>query len=138
MSCERIASFEFSSRNQNSQFLALSRDLIIKGNHCDRGSRLWWLCLQHLHDFIQTGHIFSCYMCHCVYICMYIIKFLDFDNSLNVRQNLFNLPYKRRHSVWHLIKPQGIAIKKHVTQIFHTRGFDNSVLCRQCLDQQFI
>ena len=59
---------------------------------------------------------------------MSIYGFLDFNDSLYIRQQGFQLPDNPCHGVRHCIQAQGVAVEKHVAKIVLTRGFDDFVL----------
>ena len=54
--------------------------------------------------------------------------FSVFNDSFHIRQQGLQLPDNPRHSVWHGIQSQGVAVEQHEAQIFLTRGFDDCVL----------
>ena len=60
-----------------------------------------------------------------VYRCF---KFSVFNDSFHIRQQGLQLPDNPRHSVFHGMQSQGVAVEQHEAQIFLTRGFDDCVL----------
>ena len=67
---------------------------------------------------------------------MSIYRVLDFNDSLDIRQQGFQLSDNPRHGFRHGIQAQGVTVEQHVAQIFLTRGFDNLVLSLKGLGAQ--